>query len=85
MQNSFSEQIQNKYTQQERHSQKNNANKFIMVPEKPMKRCTGFTYCGAKLFNSLPNDIQKNPRHQHFQNTNKGLDMEGNPILLDKF
>ena len=40
MQNSFSEQIQNKYTQQERHSQKNNANKFIMVPEKPMKRCT---------------------------------------------
>ena len=34
-------------------------NNFIRVPEKPMKRCTGFTYCGAKLFNSLPNDIRE--------------------------
>ena len=24
----------------------------MQVPEKPMTRCTGFTYCGAKLFNN---------------------------------
>ena len=47
-----------------------------MVPEKPMKRCKGFTYC-LTVYQIL---------HQgNFQNTNEGLDMEGNPILLDKF
>ena len=51
--------IQNKYIHQRRHSLRKNANKFIRVPEKPMKKCTGFTYCGAKLFNSLPNDIRE--------------------------
>ena len=44
MHNSSSEKIQNKYTHKERHSQRINANSFIRVPEKPMKRCTGFTY-----------------------------------------
>ena len=24
-----------------------------------MKKCTGFTYCVAKLFNSLPGDIRE--------------------------
>ena len=27
----------------------NNANNFIRVPEQPKKKCTGFTYCGAKF------------------------------------
>ena len=65
------QQIQNKYTQQERHSKKN-ANKFIMVPEKPMKRCTGFTYCGAILCN-----IKETQDIQHFKNTKGQLISKG--------
>ena len=59
MHNSSSEQIKNKYTHQERHSHRSKANNQIKVPEKPMTRCTGFTYCGAKLFNRLPNNIKE--------------------------
>ena len=54
--NSYSEQIQNTYIYQERHSLRKNANNFVSVAEKPMPRCT---YCGAKLFNNLPNDIRE--------------------------
>ena len=54
--NSSSEQIQNTYIYQERHSLRKKANNFVSVAEKPMPRCT---YCGAKLFNNLPNDIRE--------------------------
>ena len=54
--NYSSEQIQNTYIYQERHSLRKNANNFVSVAEKPMPRCT---YCGAKLFNNLPNDIRE--------------------------
>ena len=26
----------------------------LKVPEKPMKKCIGFSYSGAKIFNKLP-------------------------------
>ena len=53
-----SEQINGKYSHHNRHSQRKNANNFVKVPEQPQRRkCTGFTYCGAKIFNSLPNKI----------------------------
>jgi hypothetical protein len=30
------------------------------VPEKhEHRKCTGFTYCGAKIFNNLPNNIRE--------------------------
>ena len=36
-----------------------NTNNFIRVPELPEKKSIGFTYCGAKIFNSLPNEIRE--------------------------
>ena len=45
----------NKYSHHGRHSLRKNTNNFIRVPELHEHRhCTGFTYCGAKIFNSLP-------------------------------
>ena len=34
-----------------------------------MKKCTGFTYCEAKLFNSLPIDIRET--HNTFKTLTK--------------
>ena len=31
----------------------------LKIPEKPMTKCTGFTYNGAKLFNKLPFNIRE--------------------------
>ena len=56
--NSSLEQIQNKH--QERPSLRGNANNFIRVPEKPMKRCTGLTYT-----ESLHNAIFDNCKNSH--------------------
>ena len=56
--NSSSEQISGKYSHHNRHSVRKNANNFVRVPEQPQRRkCTGFTYCGAKIYNSLPTNI----------------------------
>ena len=53
--NKSSEQISNKYSHHERHSLRKNTNNYLRVPEKhEHRKCTGFTYCGAKVFNSLP-------------------------------
>ena len=67
--NSSSEQIQNKFIHQDRHSLRKNANNFVKVPEEPKKKCMGFTYYGAKVFNSLPNKI----RETQDKNTFKSL------------
>ena len=35
-------------------------NNYLRVPEIQLRRkCTGFTYCGAKIFNNLPNNIRE--------------------------
>ena len=58
---SASDQIRMKWEDQQvntyffRSSSQNN----LKIPEKPAKRCTGFTYSGAKLFNILPGEIKK--------------------------
>ena len=57
--NASSLQIQDKYIHQERHSLRKNTNNFIRVPEIAKKKSIGFTYCGAKFFNSLPNEIRE--------------------------
>ena len=50
--NKSSEQIRNKYSHHERHSLRKNTNNYLRVPEKHgHRKCT---YCGAKVFNSLP-------------------------------
>ena len=35
-----------------------NKEKELKVPERPSKKCIGFTYCGAKLYNILPDHIK---------------------------
>ena len=35
-----------------------NKEKELKVPERPSKKCIGFTYCGAKLYNTLPDHIK---------------------------
>ena len=58
--NYSSEQINNKYRHHDRHSLRRNTNNFLRVPEILLRRkCTGFTYCGAKIFNNLPNNIRE--------------------------
>ena len=58
--NKSSEQISNKYSHHDRHSLRKNTNNFLRVPEiHEHRKCTGFTYCGAKIFNSLPINIRE--------------------------
>ena len=58
--NNSSEQINKKYRHHDGHSLRKNTNNFLRVPEIQLNRkCTGFTYCGAKFFNNLPNNIRE--------------------------
>ena len=67
--NNSSDQINNKYRHHDRHSLRKNTNNFIRVPEKHERRkCTGFTYCGAKIFNNLPNNIRETQDSIIFKN-----------------
>ena len=55
---SSSDLLKEKYSHHNRHSHRKNANNLVKVPEQPQRKyCTGFTYCGAKIYNSLPNNI----------------------------
>ena len=62
---SASEQIQMKWTNvsEKKYSLRSITNNDLKVPEKPMLKCQGFTYNGAKLFNMLPIHLRetKNP------------------------
>ena len=40
--------------------------------------------CKYNLHNVQYLEFHKNSRHKHFQISSEGLDMEGNPTLLDK-
>ena len=48
----------------------------IKVPEEPMTRSTGFTYCGAKLFNELPNNIKETQDIKSFKTLTKDWILE---------
>ena len=52
MKNSSSKQVQRKWAdvQEKSCSPKSTAKNELKVPKKPILNCTGFTYCGAKLF-----------------------------------
>ena len=49
-------QIHRKWTNisEKKYSLRSITNKDLKVPEKPMLKCLGFTYNGAKFFNMLP-------------------------------
>ena len=67
--NSSSEQIklkwENKYGNQ--YSLRSSTGNDTKVPEKPRTKCTGFSYCGAKLLNILPCDIKENENSNIFK------------------
>jgi hypothetical protein len=70
-----------KYTHQERHSHRSKANNQIKVLEKQMTICTGFTYCGRKLFNRLPNNIKESQDINSFKTLTKvGFGKKSRPI-----
>ena len=58
LRNKSSEQI---YTKWEKTESRYNlrALKDLKVPKKASEKCTGFSYHGSKLFNSLPLDIKE--------------------------
>ena len=70
---SSSEQLKKKWTQENindyllRSKTKND----VKVPEKPLKKCQGFSYFGSKLFNKLPSDIRKNENPNTFKSQTK--------------
>ena len=58
---SSSEKIQMKWARKPEHNYfLRSENQCIQtVPEKPMKKCLGFTYTGSKLFNKLPCNLKE--------------------------
>ena len=65
--NKSSEQIQTKWEKTEKNYKFRNA-KDLNVPDKPSEKCTGFSYTGAKLFNSLPSTIKDTEKIDTFKN-----------------
>ena len=59
-------------------------NNEMYVPEYPRKKCTGFSYIGPKLYNMIPKgkEHKRSEDNGWLQNTNKGMDMEENPLIL---
>ena len=53
---SASEQIKRKWTNNHENPYfvRSKVSNDLKIPEKPMKKCLGFSYTGAKLFNMLP-------------------------------
>ena len=77
MHNSSSAQIKRRVcTHIKKNTHKSKANNQIKVPEKPMTRSTGFTYCGAKLFNELPNNIKETQDIKSFKTLTKDWILE---------
>ena len=60
MKNSSSEQIKMKWSNrlENRYLLRSETNNDLKIPEKPMSKCIGFSYYGAKLYNKLPCDIR---------------------------
>ena len=58
---SSSESIKKKWENnlENRYLLRSGTTKDLIIPEKPVKNCTGFTYIGAKLFNKLPCNIKE--------------------------
>ena len=51
----------------------------LKVPEKPMSKCSRFSYSGSKLFNMLPSSIRENQNPTVFKTLTKKWIWEKNP------
>ena len=58
---SSSENIKRKWdqTKENKYLLRSETRNDLKIPEKPMKKCTGFSYSGAKIFNRLPCNIKE--------------------------
>ena len=67
--NSASEQIKRKWTNvnEVSYSLRSAVGNSLKIPEKPMKKCLGFSYTGAKLFNMLPLSIKESVNPNTFK------------------
>ena len=43
----------------------------LKIPEKPMSKCKGFSYYGAKLYNKLPSDLKETTNVNSFKSVVK--------------
>ena len=70
---SSSEQLKKKWTQENINNYllRSKTKNDVKVPEKPLKKCQGFSYFGSKLFNKLPSDIRKNENPNTFKSQTK--------------
>ena len=73
MSKSSSEQIQMKWSdiKEKKYSLRSISRNDLKIPEKPRTNCTGFSYCGAKLFNILPREIRETPNLNTFKTLTK--------------
>ena len=64
-----SDQLQKKLKMHEGiHSERCAANNDLFVPEKPRKKCTGFSYFGPKLYNLVPKNVKDAKTTDDFKN-----------------
>ena len=57
--NKSSDQLHQKFMHEGKHSERSAAKNYLYLPEKPPKRCTGFSYIGPKLYNMIPKNIKE--------------------------
>ena len=81
-----SDQLQMKLNKHDgKHSERSAANNDLYVPEKPRKRCTGFSYIGPKLYNMIPKKIKEAKTADEFKEglraPAEGMDMGRHPII----
>ena len=51
-----------------KHSERSAANNDLYVPEKPRKKCIGFSYIGPKLYNMVPKNVKDAKTTDDFKN-----------------
>ena len=73
LKNSSSEQIKMKW--ESKHENKyllrSVSTKDLKIPDKPSKKCSGFSYYGSKLFNKLPTCIKETSNPYTFKSLTK--------------
>ena len=69
MKNSSSEKIKQKWTNfnEKKYTLRSITERNIKVPEKPVTKCLGFTYNGAKLLNMLPRNLRETSNPKTFK------------------
>ena len=67
--NSSSELIKEKWENRNetKYSLRSDFRNNLKIPEKPKPKCTGLSYCGAKLMNMLPHHIKESENSNLFK------------------